>query len=70
MGGVDVRDIPKEELMNTVSFVFQNSRLIKASIFENVRLGKPEATREEVMAALKMPSATISLKNCRMVWIR
>ena len=53
VGGVDVRDIPKEELMNTVSFVFQNSRLIKASIFENVRLGKPEATREEVMAALK-----------------
>ena len=53
VGGVDVRDIPKEELMNTVSFVFQNSRLIKASIFENVRLGKPEANREEVMAALK-----------------
>ena len=53
VGCVDVRDIPKEELMNTVSFVFQNSRLIKASIFENVRLGKPEATREEVMAALK-----------------
>ena len=53
VGGVDVRDIPKEELMNTVSFVFQSSRLIKASVFENVRLGKPEATREEVMAALK-----------------
>ena len=53
VGGVDVRDIPKEELMNTVSFVFQNSRLIKASVLENVRLGKPEATREEVMAALK-----------------
>ena len=53
VGGVDVREIPKEELMNTVSFVFQNSRLIKASVFENVRLGKPEATREEVMAALK-----------------
>ena len=53
VGGVDVHEIPKEELMNTVSFVFQNSRLIKASVFENVRLGKPEATREEVMAALK-----------------
>ena len=38
--------------MNTVSFVFQNSRLIKASILENVRMGKPEATREEVLAAL------------------
>lgn len=38
--------------MNTVSFVFQNSRLIKASILENVRMGKPEATREEILAAL------------------
>ena len=38
--------------MNTVSFVFQNSRLIKASILENVRMGKPEATREEVLTVL------------------
>ena len=52
IGGVNVKDIPKEELMNTVSFVFQNSRLIKASILENVRMGKPEATREEVLVAL------------------
>lgn len=53
IGGVDARDIAKEELMNTVSFVFQNSKLIKASILDNVKLGKPDATREEVMAALK-----------------
>ena len=52
IGGVDVRDISKEELMNTVSFVFQNSRLLKASILENVRMGKPDATREEVLRAL------------------
>ena len=52
IGGVDVKHIAKEELMNTVSFVFQNSRLIKASILENVRMGKPDATREEIMAAL------------------
>ena len=52
IGGVNVKDIPREELMNTVSFVFQNSRLIKASILENVRMGKPEATREEILAAL------------------
>ena len=52
IGGVDVKNIAKEELMNTVSFVFQNSRLIKASILENVRMGKPDATREEIMAAL------------------
>lgn len=53
IGGVDVREISKEELMNTVSFVFQNSHLIKASILENVRLGKPTASREEVMRALE-----------------
>ena len=53
IGGVDVRDIPKEELMNTVSFVFQNSRLLKGSILDNVKLGKPDATEAEVLAALK-----------------
>lgn len=53
IGGVNVKNFTKKELMNTVSFVFQNSRLIKASILENVRLGRPEASREEVMKALK-----------------
>ena len=53
IGGVDVRDIPKAELMNNVSFVFQNSRLIKASILENVKMGKPDASDDEVTNALK-----------------
>lgn len=53
IGGVNVKDIDKEELMNTVSFVFQNSRLVKTTILDNVRLGNPDATKEEVMAALK-----------------
>ena len=53
IGGVDVREIPKEELMDTVSFVFQNSRLIKGSILDNVKLGRPDATEEQVLAALK-----------------
>lgn len=53
IGGVDVRDIPKDELMNTVSFVFQNSKLIKASILDNVKMGKSNATDEEVLNALK-----------------
>lgn len=53
IGGVNVKDIRKEDLMNTVSFVFQNSRLIKASILDNVRLGKPSASENEVMRALK-----------------
>lgn len=53
IGGVDVRDIPKDELMNTVSFVFQNSKLIKASILDNVKMGKSNATDEEVLNALR-----------------
>ncbi len=53
IGGADVKQIPKDELMNTVSFVFQNSRLIKGSILDNVRLSNPAASEAEVMAALK-----------------
>ena len=53
VGGADVRDVSKEELMDTISFVFQNSRLLKGSILDNVRLGKPQATEAEVLAALK-----------------
>ena len=53
VGEADVRDIPKEELMDTISFVFQNSRLLKGSILDNVRLGRPQATEAEVLAALK-----------------
>ena len=53
IGNIDIRDIPKETLMDKVSFVFQNSRLIKASILENVRMAKPNATREEITHALE-----------------
>ena len=52
IGGADVREIEKKELADTVSFVFQNSCLIKASILENVKLGRPSATDEEAAAAL------------------
>ena len=52
VGGADVKDIAPDELMKKISFVFQDSRLIKKSIFENVRLSKPDATEEEVIAAL------------------
>ena len=52
VGGADIREIPKEELMNAVSFVFQDSKLINATIAENVKLGIPDATDEEVAAAL------------------
>jgi len=52
IGGVNVKDIPKEELMDTVSFVFQDSRLLKTSILENVRMAKPDASRGEILKAL------------------
>lgn len=54
IGGADVRDIRHDELMRTVSFVFQNPQLIKASILENIRYGRPEATIEEVNRAVDM----------------
>lgn len=53
VGGRNVKDIPKDTLMDTVSFVFQNSRLIKGTIYENVLMGKPTASHDEVMAALE-----------------
>lgn len=53
IGGVNVRDFPKEQLMDTVSFVFQNSRLIKGTILENVRMARPEASDDEVLRALE-----------------
>lgn len=52
LGNVDIRNIRKYDLMNRISFVFQDSRLLKTSILENVRLGRPEATREEMLKAL------------------
>ena len=53
IGGADIRNIPQNELMKLVSFVFQDSRLLKTSILENVRLSRPEAAEAEVMDALK-----------------
>ena len=52
VGGVNVRDIDRQTLNDTVAYVFQDSKLLKTSIFENVRMGRPSATREEVLAAL------------------
>ncbi len=54
IGGVDVRDIDNTELMKNISFVFQNTNLYKASILENLREGKPNATIDEVNKALKV----------------
>lgn len=54
IGGVDVRDIAKEKLMDEISYVFQDSKLLKTTILENVKMGKKGATLEEVEEALKL----------------
>ena len=54
IGGANIKNVPKEELMNTVSFVFQNTKLLKTSIAENVKMGKPNATDKEVADALSL----------------
>lgn len=54
IGGSDIRNIPKEKLMESVSFVFQDSKLIKATVSENVKMGKPDASNLEVAEALKI----------------
>lgn len=53
IGGVDVKGITSRELMKQISYVFQDSKLLKMSILENVRIGRPDATDEEVMEALR-----------------
>ncbi|WP_308644285.1 ABC transporter ATP-binding protein [Oceanotoga sp.] len=53
IGGVDVKDISKNELMDIISFVFQENRLFKESIYENVRYGKLDASKQEIMKALE-----------------
>ena len=51
IGEVNVRDMNTEDLMKQVAFVFQNTRLFKESLLENIRAARPEASREEVIAA-------------------
>ena len=53
IGGTDVRNVSSDELMNYVSYVFQDSRLLKMSIMDNIRMGRPGASDEEVMQALR-----------------
>lgn len=53
IGGVDIRDIKTSDLLHTVGFVFQENKLFKESIFENIRYGKKDASRKEVLEALR-----------------
>ncbi|KXB42274.1 ABC transporter, ATP-binding protein, partial [Bacteroidales bacterium KA00344] len=54
IGGIDVRDMHKDELMRNVSFVFQNTRLFKTSLIENLRYGNPDATTEQINRAIDL----------------
>ena len=53
IGGVDIRDIKTSDLLHIIGFVFQENKLFKESIFENIRYGKKDASREEVLEALR-----------------
>ena len=53
IGGADVKNIPSDKLMQYVSYVFQDSKLLKMSIMDNIRMGRPDASDEEVMQALR-----------------
>ncbi len=63
VGGVDVRETDPHVLMDQVAFVFQNDHLFKASILENVRAARPDATRDEVRAALSAAQCEDILKK-------
>ena len=54
IGGIDVRQMDRGELMRNISFVFQNTRLFKTSILENVRYGSPDVTIEQVERAINL----------------
>ena len=54
IGGVDIQEIAHKDLMQMVAFVFQNPKLFKDSLLENIRAGRPNATREEVLQAAHM----------------
>lgn len=51
IGGVDVRDMAQQTLMQQVAFVFQDTKLFKKSLLENIRSARPDASREQVLAA-------------------
>ena len=63
IGGVNIKDIPTEELMNTVSFVFQDTFLFYDTLFENIKVGRPNATDEEVYAAARAAQCHEFIEN-------
>ena len=63
IGGVDIREIPQGDLMKMVAFVFQVPKLFKDSLLENIRAGRPSATREEVLKAAHLAQCDDILKK-------
>ena len=63
IGGVDIRDIKTSDLLHIVGFVFQENKLFKESIFENIRYGKKDASREEVLEALRKAECMDIIEN-------
>ena len=57
VGGVDVREMSQDELMGSLSLVFQDSHLFRESVAENIRRGRPGATDDEVVEAAKAAQA-------------
>ncbi len=53
VGGANVKDIDKETLMDQIAFVFQNTKLFKDTLLENIRAARPNASKEEVLSAVK-----------------
>lgn len=53
LGGIDIRDIPYDELLDRISIVMQNVQLFDNTIEENIRVGKKGATKEEIIEAAK-----------------
>lgn len=58
VGGVDVKEIDKQTLMNRIAFVFQNTKLFKDTLLENIRAARPDTTREEVLRAAEAAQCT------------
>lgn len=63
IGGINIKDIPTEQLMNTVSFVFQDAFLFYDTLLENIKVGNPNATDEQVYAAAKAAQCHDFIEN-------
>ena len=68
IGGVNIKDIPLKQLAQNISFVSQDNFLFSCSLFENIRIGKPDATDEEVLQAAKAASCESFIEKLENGW--